>query len=200
MRNTSMLKNNLFFLIFFFCFFGSKPCLSDEAKRIIVDAYKYPAQVKYLGKIMMLDKTLNKEWKQINKGFAVTDVPFLIDSSKLLWLVIKLPSKPNSLGRGLCGAGTEDYFYLVRLQGKTLSYVDKFLGRGCLAFTEIGYGADLDERLEGITVNHATLMFEQHKTDIETEKKTLTKVSLIPSKNNIQAQIVEIPVSEKLSR
>jgi hypothetical protein len=136
----------------------------------------------------MLDEKLAKEWQVLNQGFAISS-PFFIDGYQLVWFVIKIPSKPNSLGRGLCGTGTEDYFYLTKLNKNKLFYTDKFLARGCLAFAEVGDGAELSPNLEGILVDKQTLIFEQKKTEIETEKRTYRQVTLSPTKNKIQVDI-----------
>lgn len=51
---------------------------------------------------------------------------------QLFIVMIREPSLPNTMGRGYCGAGYEDYLLLVEILGRKLLLRDELLLQSCL--------------------------------------------------------------------
>lgn len=164
----------------------------DEVK---VDKYKRPATFILKGTLLKLDRKLQKDFYLLDDAFVIEQMPFYLNKKKYIWLVVKIPSKPKSLGQGYCGAGTEDYLYMVEYDGAKLTYVDRFLVRSCLNNIEVGHGEDLQKKHIKVVTADRAVQFTQHR--FEHSKELIKQVTLIPTPRKILPQIIKQPVQQK---
>lgn len=164
----------------------------ETNNEIKIDKYKRPVAFSIKGTLLKLDKKLQKDFYLVEDAFVFEKMPFLLNKKKYIWLVVKIPSKPKSLGQGFCGAGTEDYLYLAGYTGTQLSYVDRFLVRSCLNNIEVGHGEDLEKKHLKVLRTDNAIQFTQHR--FEKSKELLSQVTLIPRPRNISPHIITQPV------
>lgn len=166
----------------------------NNDEKIIIDSYKIPAQLT-LGKTKLrLDKTLKKNFSLINGAMQIAQLITLSDQKHYVWLLVQIPSKPNSFGHGYCGAGSEDYVFLVSLINSQLKYVDKFLARSCLTNIEINEGQDITDKNIPISAIGNSLTFTQM---IYKENQQYSRqIKLEPLSNKIQVSIKEQTINE----
>lgn len=167
---------NRFFLIFAFF-----PLFADAGDETWSLSSHYGKVRAIFGQARLVpDATLKLELKQANAEHIGTK-PFLINDQVYGWILIRKPSKQKSFGKGLCGAGTEDYIALVRIDRSALIYVDKTLAQSCLGSLQID-GLDEGEiALSELLVQNNELTYLSKRMDAGTAYRTAIKLVPTPS-------------------
>ena len=172
----------------------STSCQAVEKKRIVeeisVNTFKHPASFSLNGGQLKLDKKLKRDFYLVDSAFILNVVPFEMNAGKYFWLVAKLPSKPKSFGKGFCGAGTEDYIYLIGFGDAKLVYVDRMLTRSCLNNIEVGHGEDLGKEQFAFEQNTGTVKFSQRR--INETRTTVDELTLTPTSHKILQTAVRL--------
>ncbi|MBT9568215.1 MAG: hypothetical protein IV085_07935 [Thiobacillus sp.] len=189
-----LITNN--FVMAFFLGFAllSSSCQAVEekkvAKEISVNTFKHPASFSLDGSQLKLDKKLDSDFFLVDSAFVLNEIPFELNAGKYFWLVAKLPSKPRSLGKGYCGAGTEDYLYLIGYGDAKLVYVDRLLVRSCLNNVEVGYGEDLEKEQFTFEQENGTVKFRQRR--INESKTYVDELTLTPTPQTILRSTIRL--------
>jgi hypothetical protein len=115
------------------------------------------------------------------------------DQSGPLFIVLsREPSRPNSIGRGYCGAGYEEYLLLIEISHAKIELRDQFLLQSCLKSIAmlIDNGDDLDDAGNGLIANDDGSFSYRLLGDEPSKERTLLlryrrfKVSLEPTKDH----------------
>lgn len=115
------------------------------------------------------------------------------DQNGPLFLVLsREPSRPNSMGRGYCGAGYEEYLLLVETSHKKIELRDQFLLQSCLKSIAmlIENGDDLDDAANGLTPNSdGSFSYRLLEDDASMERNLVLhdrriKVNLVPARDH----------------
>jgi hypothetical protein len=113
-------------------------------------------------------------------------------SGKLFIVLSREPSRPNSMGRGYCGAGYEEYLLLIEISGAKIELRDQFLLQSCLKSISmsIDHGDDLDDGGNGLIPNNDGSFSYRLLEDAATQERNLAvharrfKVSLRPARDH----------------
>jgi hypothetical protein len=115
------------------------------------------------------------------------------DQNGPLFIVLsREPSRPNSMGRGYCGAGYEEYLLLIEISRTKIKLRDQFLLQSCLKSIAmlIENGDDLDDAGNGLTPNNDGSFSYRLLGDEASQERNLGlrdrqfKLSLIPSRDH----------------
>jgi hypothetical protein len=113
-------------------------------------------------------------------------------NGKLFIVLSREPSRPNSMGRGYCGAGYEEYLLLIEISGAKIELRDQFLLQSCLQSISmlIEHGDDLDDAGNGLIPNNDGSFSYRLLADAASQERNLLvharrfKVSLTPARDH----------------
>jgi hypothetical protein len=115
------------------------------------------------------------------------------DQNGPLFIVLsREPSRPNSMGRGYCGAGYEEYLLLIEISRTKIELRDQFLLQSCLKSIAmlIENGDDLDDAGNGLIPNSDGSFSYRLLEDEASQERNLVlrdrrfKVSLVPARDH----------------
>lgn len=115
------------------------------------------------------------------------------DQNGPLFIVLsREPSRPNSMGRGYCGAGYEEYLLLIGISRTKIELRDQFLLQSCLKSIAmlIENGDDLDDAANGLIPNSdGSFSYRLLEDDASLERNLVLhdrrlKVSLVPARDH----------------
>jgi hypothetical protein len=115
------------------------------------------------------------------------------DQNGPLFIVLsREPSRPNSMGRGYCGAGYEEYLLLIEISREKIELRDQFLLQSCLKSIAmvIDNGDDLDDAGNGLILNSDGSFSYRLLEDEASQERNLVlrdrrfKISLVPAQNH----------------
>jgi len=115
------------------------------------------------------------------------------DQNGPLFIVLsREPSRPNSMGRGYCGAGYEEYLLLLEISRTRIELRDQLLLQSCLNSISmlIDNGDDLDDAGNGLIPNDDGSFSYRLLKDDPNQERTLVlrdrrfKVSLVPARDH----------------
>ena len=182
-----LIANNFARALFLSFVFLSVSCQAVEKKGVVegisVNTFKHPASFSLNGRRLGLDKKLKSDFYLVDSVFVLNEVPFEVNGKKFFWFVVKHPSKPQSFGKGFCGAGTEDYLYLIGFADAKLSYVDRLLVRSCLNNIEVGHGEDLGKEQLVFEQKNGIVKFSQRR--VNESKTSVDELTLTPAPHKI---------------
>jgi hypothetical protein len=183
-------------------YFEFPQLLSVMLGSLIASAPAYPANAIFSlertdrGLITKINNTQVFPDKKLQTLLKQADEVFFIDGSaantsgvNYLWLVVKMPSRPDNREAGQCGSGTEDYFYLIQANRNQLRTLGKTLARGCMALVEIADGADLSDKLAHSFVRGDAIEFSQSMFDATSDKQRVRHIRLEPTKSGIKETV-----------
>jgi hypothetical protein len=119
------------------------------------------------------------------------------DQNGPLFIVLsREPSRPNSMGRGYCGAGYEEYLLLIEISRSKIELRDQFLLQSCLKSISmlIDHGDDLDDAGNGLIPNNDGSFSYRLLEDEPSQERTLMlhdrrfKVGLVPIRDHTTHQ------------
>lgn len=182
-----LIANNFSWALFLSFILLSVSCHAVEKKGVVeeisVNTFKHPASFSLNGSQLRLDRKLESDFYLVDSVFVLNEVPFEVNGEKYFWFVAKRPSKPQSFGKGFCGAGTEDYLYLIGFADAKLVYVDRLLVRSCLNNIEVGYGEDLGKEQLVFEQKNGIVKFSQRR--VNESKTSVEELTLTPTPHKI---------------
>ena len=130
--------NSLKILAVFVATLFSSIALADElilkaptgSVRVVSEDGVVSARDKTGRKNYVMSKSFSRHLKQSSEATLINTYG---DTRNPIFLIFtREPSRPNSLGRGYCGAGYEDYLLLAKIEKKIISVKDEYLLQSCL--------------------------------------------------------------------
>lgn len=84
------------------------------------------------GHVLKVAPPLALSLKSADEFHLLSDKGFMLSGDMHYWLLVRQPSRLRR-SAGYCGAGTEDYLYLLRVRRNRLSMLDSFYLQSCLS-------------------------------------------------------------------
>lgn len=166
--------------------------LSSHDSRVSVKMQNHRLVAKETGKNLNYQVS-NATSNHLMRAYDARMISDNSDQNGPLFIVLsREPSRPNSTGRGYCGAGYEEYLLLIEISRAKIELRDQLLLQSCLKSISmlIDHGDDLDDAGNGLIPNNDGSFSYRLLEDGASQERNLVirgrrfQVSLVPARDH----------------